>query len=70
VVKNLGTCKIHKYNVGRMTQGEYNRFAARKYTAFLEAVKTKLEDFPNQKFLFFAVRRAIRRSDDYYSRHY
>ncbi len=70
VVKNLGSCKIYRYDAARMTQSEYYRLVVRKYANFLEAVKTELKDFPKQEFLYLKVKRIIRRNDNYQMRDY
>jgi hypothetical protein len=70
VVKNLGTCKIHRYDAERMTQMEYYRLILRKYKKFLDGVKTELKDFPKGEFLFVQVKRIIKRNDNYWMRHY
>lgn len=70
VIKNLGTCKIYKYEAKRMTQGEYYRMVARKYKVFLDTIKSELQDFPKGVFLYAKIKIIIRRNDNYYTRHF
>ncbi len=67
VVKNLGTCKIYRYDAARMTQHEYYRLILRKYTAFRESAETELKDFDERERLLKKIKKTIQENDNYRS---
>lgn len=67
VVKNLGTCKIYRYDAARMTQGEYYSLILRKYKTFFDAAVTELKGFDERERLLKKIKKTIRENDNYRS---